>query len=82
VDISHKIQDGHATLHRPKEIGQEKGHKQGCLSLIWKGEWHVEWSQETDGGRDLGGRGIRREAEVSLGLGMERDRGCGMARWP
>jgi hypothetical protein len=40
VDISHKIQDTHATLHRTKEAGQEGGHKQGCSSLTWKGEWN------------------------------------------
>ena len=40
MDISYKIQDAHATLHRSKEPEQKGGHKKGCLSLIWKWEWN------------------------------------------
>ena len=44
--ISHKILDAHATLHRPKEAGQEGGYKQRCRvslgrqmeGMIWVGE--------------------------------------------
>jgi hypothetical protein len=46
VDINHKIQNTSAILHRPKEKGE---HKQGCLSLTWKGECNGS-GMEMEGG--------------------------------
>jgi hypothetical protein len=49
VYISHKIQDAHAILQKPKEAGQEGGHKERCLSLIGRGEWNVLGRQMEEG---------------------------------
>jgi hypothetical protein len=38
VDISHKVQDTNATLHRTKEAKQEGRPKQGCLNLSYRRE--------------------------------------------
>ena len=55
MDISHKIQDAHATPHTSKEAGQVGGHKQGCLSLTWKGEWNGH-GRQMEGGIWVGER--------------------------
>jgi hypothetical protein len=59
--------------HRPKEAGQDGGHKQGCSRLTWKEEWNGH-GRQMEGG-DLEGSG-------SQGLGSGVGKGMGMARWP
>jgi hypothetical protein len=61
VDIRHKIQDAHAILLRPKIDVEEGVYKQGCLSLIWKGEWNGL-------GRQMEGRNWVREG-IGSGVG-------------
>jgi hypothetical protein len=33
VDISHKVQDTHATIHRTKDVKKQRELKGGCLNL-------------------------------------------------
>jgi hypothetical protein len=63
VGISPKAQNSQDTAHKPKEVKQQGRPKQGCLNHTWKTE------QETEEGREVGGRG-----ESGAGSDVQRDR--------
>jgi hypothetical protein len=54
VDISHKIQDSHATSTDPKRLDKKRAQARMLESHM---EGGMEWSWKADGGRELGGRG-------------------------
>lgn len=68
VDISYKVKDSHAKIHRQKEGERQGGHKWGLKISPWR-------RNKTDICRGREGHRIRRDQEGSEGIRKDQDLG-------